>query len=189
MGENSCRSDCLSLRNKCCTLSFTQILPSALLCLPLLLPSSPLLSPPLLHFSSHLSSSLHVIFCQFILSVLTLSRLFFTHPLSLSPIFLFSLLSSHLTTTFLPSHLLFHISSSPLCSPRSLLSFSWTSSHLLSGYFLCPWLSSLTAFLSVPCLTPCLSWSRCFHPPVSLTLPLSSPPLSSLTFFPHIILF
>lgn len=127
MGENSCRSDCLSLRNKCCTLSFTPLLPSALLCLSFLLPlllfffdlalsplasTLPVISPPLL-------MSLFTT-CQFILPFLTLSAffpvlssspplfvLFSPHPLLLSPVS--SSLSPHLTTTFLPSRLIFLI--------------------------------------------------------------------------------
>lgn len=64
--ENRCRSDCLSLRNKCGTLFFTPLtLPSAVLCLCLLFLSSPsnLSSPcfassPLPFVLSHLSSFL-----------------------------------------------------------------------------------------------------------------------------------
>lgn len=135
MGENSCRSDCLSLRNKCCCLSFTLLLPSALLCLSLLSSSSSLSSlPPYvclvlssLTFSLPLSSS-----CPLLLPFLTLPPLSsspFKPPLSVLQSHLFSpLFSSRLSLhsfsliVSLPCHLLSSLLSPPFSGPLLLFS-------------------------------------------------------------------
>lgn len=117
-GENSCRSDCLSLRNKCCTLSFTSSSPP----LPLLL-SSHLVFP-----SSHfLFSSCHFFTtCQFTLPSLTLPP-FFSVPSS-------SVLTSPL---FSSCCFFYYLHTSSFC-PSSHLSyplFSSLSLHLILFFF------------------------------------------------------
>ena len=117
MGENSWRSDCLSLRNKCCTLSFTLPHP---LCTPLFVAPPPLRPPPPPHcLYSHLISSADQFFttCQIFLPFLTLPPLsVFIPPIHLIPFFSSNcvrscLLSFHFSLSFsLPTFSLHTIS-------------------------------------------------------------------------------
>lgn len=89
--ENRCRSDCLSLRNKCGTLFFTPLtLPSAVLCLCLLFLSSPSnLSSPCFASSHHLFSAPFCPVTSLFLSSLFPSLVSFTFTYSSVPLHLF----------------------------------------------------------------------------------------------------
>lgn len=167
--ENRCRSDCLSLRNKCSTLFFTPLtLPSAVLCLCLLFLSSPSnLSSPCFASSHHLFSA----------PLCPVTSLFLS---SVSRLLYFYLLFGTIAPFLFHFHLLscFHLLSNNF-GYRTLFYFP----HLMSSSLCYCHYSHTFAFLPFLFTSP-----RNFPPPFSGLLSASFWPLetSSFLFYPHL---
>lgn len=175
MRENSCRSDCLSLRNKCGTLFFTPLtLPSALLCLCLLFLSSPShLSSPCFASSHHLFSAPLCPVASLFLSSFFPSLVSFTFTYSSVPLHLFFsiFISSPIFTSY-PAILVI-----ALCStfPTSCLPPCATAITLTPLLFFLFSLHLLVIF-PLPSLASSQLLSGLLKRPLFFSIPISFPP-------------